>query len=121
MAEIPADFPLFVPNILKEADINFVFKNLAKFGDYKDNKDIKKLWNCWLFFRCEASLWTAHVCLYLFIYVTPFCVRQIMYNMINNKQHILYNIYYIIYNTIDNIQYIIYYTINYIEYILYNI
>ena len=33
------------PIILKEADINFVFKVLAKFGDYKDNKDIKKKWN----------------------------------------------------------------------------
>ena len=30
-------------NILKEADINFFFNVLAKFGDYKDNKDIKKM------------------------------------------------------------------------------
>ena len=29
----------------KEGDINFVFKVLAKFGDCKDNKDIKKNWN----------------------------------------------------------------------------
>jgi len=31
-----------VLNILKEADINFFFKVLAKFGDNKHNKDIKK-------------------------------------------------------------------------------
>ena len=31
-------------NILKEADINFFFKVLAKFGDNKHDKDIKK--NC---------------------------------------------------------------------------
>ena len=34
---------LLVPNILKEADINFFFKVLAKFGDYKDNKAIEKV------------------------------------------------------------------------------
>ena len=34
------DFNFLVLNILKEADINFVFKVLAKFGDYKDNKEI---------------------------------------------------------------------------------
>ena len=42
-AEITAVSRTFL-NILKEADINFVFKVLAKFGDYKDNKEIKK--NC---------------------------------------------------------------------------
>ena len=38
------DFNFLVLNILKEADINFFFKVLAKFGDNKHNKDIKK--NC---------------------------------------------------------------------------
>ena len=38
------DFNFLVHNILKEADINCFFKVLAKFGDYKHNKDIKKLW-----------------------------------------------------------------------------
>jgi len=33
-----------VLNILKEADVNFFFKVLGKFGDNKHNKDIKK--NC---------------------------------------------------------------------------
>ena len=33
------DFHFPLKNILKEADIKFVFKVLAKFGDYKDNKD----------------------------------------------------------------------------------
>ena len=33
----------FVPNILKEADINFGIKVLAKFVDFKHNKDIKKI------------------------------------------------------------------------------
>ena len=45
------DFNFLVLNILKEADINFFFKVLAKFGNYKHNKDIKK--NCgkkWVFF-----------------------------------------------------------------------
>ena len=32
-----------MPNILKEADINIFFKVLAKFNDYKHNKDIKKV------------------------------------------------------------------------------
>ena len=41
LKEIPAEF--LVQNMLKEADINFVFKVLAKNGDYKDNKDIKKI------------------------------------------------------------------------------
>ena len=36
-------FHFFGPNILKEEDINFIFKVLAKFGDYKHNKDIKKM------------------------------------------------------------------------------
>ena len=43
---IPAQigpFHFFGPNILKEADINVFFKVLAKFGDYKHNKDIKKI------------------------------------------------------------------------------
>ena len=39
------DFPFFHQNILKEASINYFFKVLAIFGDYKDDKDIKKLWN----------------------------------------------------------------------------
>ena len=34
------DFHFSQKNILKGADINFFFKVLAKFGDYKDNKDI---------------------------------------------------------------------------------
>ena len=37
------DFHSFHQNILKVADINFFFKVLAKFGDYKDNKVIKKI------------------------------------------------------------------------------
>ena len=37
--------PLFIQNIVKEADVKFFFKVLAKFGDFKDNKDIKKNWN----------------------------------------------------------------------------
>ena len=46
--EIPAVsrtfwLPLFPQNILKEADINIFFKVLAKFNDYKDSKDIKKI------------------------------------------------------------------------------
>ena len=35
------DFNFLVLNILKEGDINFLFKVLAKFFDYKHNKDIK--------------------------------------------------------------------------------
>ena len=38
------DFKFWVLNILKEADINYFFKVLAKFGDNKHNKDIQKLW-----------------------------------------------------------------------------
>ena len=41
----PFDFNFLVLNILKEADINFFFKVLAKFGDHKDNRGIKKFWN----------------------------------------------------------------------------
>ena len=37
------DFNFLVLNILKEADINFFFKVLAKFGDNKHNKDMKKI------------------------------------------------------------------------------
>ena len=37
------DFNLLVLNILKEAAINIFFKVLAKFGDKKHNKDIKKI------------------------------------------------------------------------------
>ena len=37
------DFAFLVQNILKQVDINFYFKVLAKFGDYTDNKDIQKL------------------------------------------------------------------------------
>ena len=52
--------PLFPQNILKEADINVVFKVLAKFGHYKDNKDIKKLCNFWIFV-IQRSAWLAGV------------------------------------------------------------
>ena len=38
------DFEFQVQNILKEAENNFLFKVLAKFGVNKHNKDIKK--NC---------------------------------------------------------------------------
>ena len=41
------DFDFLVQNILKEADINVCFKVLAKFTDYKHNKNIKK---CGFFF-----------------------------------------------------------------------
>ena len=37
------DFNFLVLNILKEADINFFFKVLAKFGDNNHKKDIKKM------------------------------------------------------------------------------
>ena len=37
------DFNFLVLNILIEADINFFFKVLAKFGDNKQNKDINKI------------------------------------------------------------------------------
>ena len=41
------DFNYLVLNILKEADIYFFFKVLAKFGDNKYNKDIKsKILHC---------------------------------------------------------------------------
>ena len=37
------NFNCLVLNILKEADIDFFFKVLAKFGDNKHNKDIKQI------------------------------------------------------------------------------
>ena len=37
------DFDFDVPNILKEAENNFLFKVLAKLADYKHNKDIQKI------------------------------------------------------------------------------
>ena len=40
-AEIDAE-ALYVHNILKEVDINCFFKVLAKFSDYKHNKDKKE-------------------------------------------------------------------------------
>ena len=43
------DFAFLVQNILKEVDINFFFKVLAKFGDYKHNKDIKEMWEILIF------------------------------------------------------------------------
>ena len=44
-----------VPNILKEADIIFFFKVLAKFGDYKHNKDITKNVEKKCFFSIEGG------------------------------------------------------------------
>jgi len=44
-----------VLNILKEADINFFFKVLAKFGDNKHNKDIKKIVAKKCFFSIEGG------------------------------------------------------------------
>ena len=44
------DFDFLVLNILKEADINFFFKVLAKFGDNKHNKDIQKKCGIFIFF-----------------------------------------------------------------------
>ena len=37
------DFHYFPKNILKEEDIIFFFKVLAKFGEYKDKKDMKNI------------------------------------------------------------------------------
>ena len=37
------DFHFCPKNIFKKANIIFFFKVLAKFGDYKDNKNIKKI------------------------------------------------------------------------------
>jgi len=51
------DFDLIVQNIIKEADINFFFKVLAKFGGYKHNKDIKKLWKKNVFFHRRGVGW----------------------------------------------------------------
>ena len=52
-------FNILVLNILKEADINFFFKVLAKFGDYKHNKDIKKIVEkkCIFFHRRGSGEW----------------------------------------------------------------
>ena len=49
------DFAFLVQNILKEGDSNFVFKVLATVGDYKHNKDIKKLWKKNGFFFIEGG------------------------------------------------------------------
>ena len=53
------DFIFLILNILKEADINFFFKVLAKFGDNKHKKDIKK--NCRIkkFFSWKIQRWSA--------------------------------------------------------------
>ena len=55
MAEITAvsrtfDFNFLVLNILIKENIKFFFKVLAKFGDNKHNKDIKKNWEKIMFF-----------------------------------------------------------------------
>ena len=34
---------IYVQNILKEAENSFLFEVLAKLGDYKNNKDMKKI------------------------------------------------------------------------------
>ena len=44
-------------NILKEADINFVFKLIARFGDYKDNKGIQKYLNFEFFLSNALPGW----------------------------------------------------------------
>ena len=44
-----------VLNILKEADINLFFKVLAKFGNNKHNKDIKKIVEKKCFFSIEGG------------------------------------------------------------------
>ena len=49
------DFNFLVLNILKEADINFFFKVLAKFGDNKHNKDITKIVEKKCFFSIEGG------------------------------------------------------------------
>ena len=49
------DFAFLVQNILKEVDINFFFKVLAKFGDYKPNKDIQKNCGKQMFFSIEVG------------------------------------------------------------------
>ena len=50
--------PLFGSKNLKEADIKFFFKVFAKFNDNKHKKDIKKLWNFYLFFhRRGGKFW----------------------------------------------------------------
>ena len=48
------DFNFLVLYILKEADINLFFKVLAKFGDNKHNKDIKKKWEKNVFFPSKG-------------------------------------------------------------------
>ena len=42
---------------LKEVDIKFVFKVIAKFGDYKHNKDIKKNCGKKTFFPLKGGGW----------------------------------------------------------------
>ena len=49
------DFNFLVLNILKEADINFFFKVLAKFGDNKHNKDITKIVGKKCFFSLKGG------------------------------------------------------------------
>ena len=50
------DFTFLVLNILKEADINFFFKVLAKFGDNEHNKDIKKIVEKKMFFSSSKGV-----------------------------------------------------------------
>ena len=52
--------PLFPPKHFKRSRYQLFFKVLAKFGDYNDNKDIKKLCNFLICF-IQRSAWLAGV------------------------------------------------------------
>ena len=49
------DIDCYGLNCIKEADINFFFKVLAKFGDNKHNKDIKKIVEKKCFFSSKGG------------------------------------------------------------------
>ena len=77
------DFNFLVLNILKEADINFFFKVLAKFGDNKHNKGIKKNCGKKMFFSIEGGcgggkFWMENSITFDVFLLKPF-LRRIIY------------------------------------------